>query len=97
MSQEMIVLLHEGDEGTGFWGAVLLGEQVMKEDIPALYRQWREEDEERKKNFPDWLCERHRCTSVDCDFVRFGDWDDPPPDRTAEEDPFQWWRDDEDD
>jgi hypothetical protein len=29
MKKEMIVLLHEGDRGTGFWGVILLGKPAL--------------------------------------------------------------------
>ena len=73
MDQTMVVLLHEDERDTGFWGVVLLPEGMTKDDIPALYQQWREEDEEQDDDFADWLCERHGCVDVDCDCVRLAD------------------------
>ena len=92
MSWEMVVLLHEDESGTGFWGVVRVPEGMAKHDIPALYQQWRKEDEEEEDDdddFEDWLCERHGCKHVDCDFVRFADWDGES-DRERQDDPCQW-------
>ena len=72
----LIVLLHEDGLDTGFWGVVQLPKGMTKHDIPALYQQWREEDEEQDDDFDDWLCNRHGCKHVDCDFVRITDLDE---------------------